>query len=96
VVRVVRWRRTAPFPRPTRLTTLLLTIVGTVTAVAGVIGLLAMALSERVTPDPVSGRFAFLAGAAAITAAVAGCFLIWVRLAAGDPAAASADIEEAP
>ena len=31
-----------------------------------------------------SGRFAFLAGAALIMAAVAGTFLIWVRLAAGD------------
>ena len=95
VVRAVRWRRIVPFPRPTRLTTLLLTVVGTVTAVAGFIGLLAMALSERVTPDPLSGRFAFLAGAAGITAAVACCFLIWVRLAAGHPAVASADFEEA-
>ena len=41
-------------------------------------------MSERVIPDLVSGRFAFLAGAAGITAAVAGAFLIWVRLAAGD------------
>jgi membrane-associated phospholipid phosphatase len=88
LTRTVRWRRTAPAGRrPTRLTTLVLTVVGTVTAVAGLIGLAAMVLSERVTPDPVSGRFAFLAGAAAITAAVAGCFLIWVRLAAGDPLA---------
>jgi PAP2 superfamily len=89
VVRMVRWRRPSPSSRPTRLTTLLLTAVGTVTAVAGLIGLLAMVLSERITPDPVSGRFAFLAGAAAITAAVAACFLIWIRLAAGDPPAAT-------
>ena len=41
-------------------------------------------MSERVTPDLVSGRFAFLTGAALIMAAVAGTFLIWVRLAAGD------------
>jgi membrane-associated phospholipid phosphatase len=86
-VRVARWRRPAPSSRPTQLTTLLLAVVGTITAVAGLIGLLAMALSERITPDPVSGRFAFLAGAAAIAAAVAACFLIWMRLAAGDPTA---------
>ena len=35
-------------------------------------------------PDLVSGRCAFIAGAAAITAAVAGVFTVWVRLAAGD------------
>jgi membrane-associated phospholipid phosphatase len=87
LVRLLRWRRPPSARRPTRLTTLLLTVVGTITAVAGLIGLLAMVLSERVTPDPVSGRFAFLAGAAAITAAVAGGFLIWVRLVAGDPPA---------
>jgi hypothetical protein len=97
VVRAVRWRRPGPPGRPSRLTTLALTVVGTITAVAGLLGLAAVALSERATSDPVSGRFAFLAGAAAITAAVAGCFGIWVRFAAGDPpvATGSAVLEEA-
>jgi membrane-associated phospholipid phosphatase len=94
LVRAGRWRRPAVSSRPTRLTTLVLTVVGTITAVAGLIGLLAMVLSERITPDPVSGRFAFLAGAAAITAAVAGGFLIWVRLAAGDPPAVTGVVSD--
>lgn len=87
VLRAGRWRRTASRGRPTPLTTLLLTVVAMITAVAGFIGLAAMALSQHVTADPVAGRFAFLAGAAGITAAVAGCFVIWVRLAAGGPSA---------
>ena len=38
--------------------------VGAVTAAAGLLGLIAVALSQQVTPDLVSGRFAFLAGSA--------------------------------
>jgi membrane-associated phospholipid phosphatase len=91
VIRARRLRRPGPVGRPTRMTTMLFAVVGTICAVAGVVGLGAVAVSQRVTPDLVSGRFAFLAGSAAITAAVAGTFLIWVRLAAGDmPAAAPA------
>ena len=86
VLRAGWWRRTLP-GRPTRLTTLLLSAVAMITAVASLVGLAAVALSQHVTADPVAGRFAFLAGAAGITAAVAGCFVIWVRLAAGGPSA---------
>jgi membrane-associated phospholipid phosphatase len=89
VVRARRWRRPGPVGRPTRLTTLLLITMGTVTAAAGLLGMAAVALSQRITPDLVSGRFAFLAGSATIAAAVAGTFLIWVRLAAGDHPAAT-------
>ena len=41
-------------------------------------------------PDLVSGRFAFLAGSAAITAVAAGAFLLWARLTAAFPATATA------
>jgi membrane-associated phospholipid phosphatase len=96
-VRLHRARVPGPAERPSRLATVPLLVVGAVTAVAGLLGLGAVALSERVTPDLVSGRFAFLAGSACITAAVAGAFLIWVRLAAGDqPAPATASDEADP
>ena len=75
--------------RPTRLTTAVLSIVGALGAVAGIVGTAAVAASERVSPDLVSGRFAFLAGSAVTTAAVAAVFLIWVRLAANDPSGGS-------
>ena len=85
VLRAHRLRVPGPAGRPSRLTTVLFTVVCTVTAAAGLLGLGAVVLSERgVGGDLVSGRFAFLTGAACITAAVAGTFLIWVRLAAGD------------
>jgi hypothetical protein len=48
----------------------------------------AVVMSQRVTADFVSGRFAFVAGSACVTAAVAGIFLIWLRCAAGDQPAA--------
>jgi membrane-associated phospholipid phosphatase len=80
--------------RPSRLATLVFLVVGTVTAATGLVGLLAVVLSERVTPDLVSGRFAFLTGAACITAAVAATFLLWVRLAAGDQPAASTNVPD--
>ncbi len=77
--------------RPSRPATLLLLIGGGITGIVGLIGLAAVVLSERVTPDLVSGRFAFLTGSCAIAAAVAGAFLIWVRLASGErPAAGTA------
>lgn len=75
--------------RPTRVTTVVLVAVGALAAVAGLVGIAAVAASEKVTPDLVSGRFAFLAGSALIVAAVAGAFLLWVRLAAGDQSGAS-------
>jgi membrane-associated phospholipid phosphatase len=84
VLRARRRRIPGPLSRPTRLTTLVFGVVAAITGAAGLLGLGAVILSERVTPDLVSGRFAFLTGAAGITAAVAGMFLIWVRLAAGD------------
>jgi membrane-associated phospholipid phosphatase len=87
-VRVRRFRSSGASRRPSRVATLPLVAVGAVTAAAGLLGMVAVALSERVSPDLVSGRFAFLTGSAGMTAAVAGIFLIWVRLAADRPAAA--------
>jgi membrane-associated phospholipid phosphatase len=84
--------------RTTRLTTVLFLSVFTIAGVIGLLGLAAVVLSERGTigHDLVSGRFAFVTGAACITAAVAGTFLMWARLAAGDqPAAAPAVPDEA-
>jgi membrane-associated phospholipid phosphatase len=90
VIRARGLRRPGLVTRPTRLTTTVFMVGGSICGVAGLAGLAAVALSERgVIPDLVSGRFAFLAGSAVITAAVAGIFLIWVRLAAGDPPSAS-------
>lgn len=72
-----------------RVSTLLFLVTAAITTAAAAIGLIAVAMSERVTPDLVSGRFAFLTGAAGITATVAATFLIWVRLAGGDLSAPS-------
>jgi membrane-associated phospholipid phosphatase len=88
-VRAGRYRSLAAPRRPGRLATLPLIVIGAVTAVLGLLGLTAVALSERVTPDLVSGRFAFLAGSACITAAVAGTFLLWMRLASAEVAPGS-------
>ncbi len=84
LVRAGRARITGVAARPNRLAMLLVGGVGALSALAGLLGIGAVVLSERVTPDLVSGRFAFFAGAAAITATVAAVFAIWVRLAAGD------------
>jgi membrane-associated phospholipid phosphatase len=84
LIRAKRARITGVTARPNRLAMLLFGGVGALAALAGLLGVGAVVLSERVMPDLVSGRFAFFAGAAAITAAVAGVFAIWVRLAAGD------------
>jgi hypothetical protein len=80
--------------RPSRLASLPLLLVTAVTSAATLLGLAAIYVSERVTPEFVSGRFVFVVGAAGITAAVAGVFLAWVRLAAGDrPATVPAEVE---
>ncbi|MGA5299302.1 phosphatase PAP2 family protein [Nucisporomicrobium flavum] len=84
IVRARRVRITGVTARPNRLAMLLFTVTGAISSVAALLGLGAVALSERVVPDLVSGRFAFAAGTAAVTAAVAGTFAVWVRLAAGD------------
>jgi membrane-associated phospholipid phosphatase len=89
LVRARRARIAGVTARPNRLAMLLFGGIGTLAGVTGLLGIGAVVLSERVTPDLVSGRFAFFAGAAAITAAVAGVFALWVRLAAGDQPAAS-------
>ena len=90
-VRVRRWSDRGPVERPGRLAGLLLFCGAAVAGVAGALGLIAVALSERATPGLVSGRFAFLAGSAWIAATTAGAFLIWVRLASGPrPAAGTA------
>ena len=82
-VRVGRLRGRGPAERAGRLATVLLLAGGAVTGLVGVLGLVAVVLSERVTPGLVSGRFAFLAGSAGMAAAAAGSFLIWMRLASG-------------
>ena len=84
LVRARRARITGVTARPNRLAMVLFGGIGALCGLAGLLGIGAVVLSERVTPDLVSGRFAFLAGAAAITAVVAAVFAIWVRLAAGD------------
>ncbi|WP_127507408.1 phosphatase PAP2 family protein [Actinoplanes solisilvae] len=83
-IRVRRLRRDGGTQPPSRLVTVPLLAIGALSAVVGGLGLAAVALSERALPDLVSGRFAFLSGSAAITAAAAAVFLVWVRLAAGD------------
>jgi membrane-associated phospholipid phosphatase len=95
LLRARRYRVPGALARVNRLAKVPLVVVGTITAAAGLLGLVAVALSERVSADLVSGRFAFLTGSAGITAAVAGTFLIWVRLAAGDQPAGGAAGPEA-
>ena len=85
---VIRLRRSAGARAsitPARVATLPLGLVGAVSTAAALFGLATLAVSERVMPDLVSGRFAFLTGVAGIVAAVAGTFYFWVRLTAGDP-----------
>jgi hypothetical protein len=94
-VRVGRWRVSGPGERPGRPATVLLLAGGAVTGLVGTLGLVVVALSERVTPGLASGRFAFLTGSAGIAAAVAGAFLIWLRLASGPRPAAGAAPDEA-
>jgi membrane-associated phospholipid phosphatase len=95
VIRAARLRRPGPVGRPTRLTTLLLGAVLAVSGLAGLLGLAAVTFTERASPHLFSGRGAFLTGIACITAAVAGTFLIWVRLAAGDLPATETGPDEA-
>jgi membrane-associated phospholipid phosphatase len=86
-VRLRRAGQPRPLHLPNRLVMLVLGITGGVTAAASLLGLLAVALSERFVEDFVSGRYAFTAGAAGIVAFVAVAFIIWVRLTAGEPPA---------
>lgn len=96
LLRIVRLRSPGTVERPHRLSTLLFLVTGAVASAAALLGLVAVVLSERVTPDLVSGRFTFLTGVAGITAVVAVTFLIWTRLATGDqPAEPAAAIDEA-
>jgi len=96
VLRAGRYRIRGPLARVNRLAKVPLLIGGTITALVGLLGLAAVTVSERVSADFVSGRFAFLTGSAGIAAAVAGTFLIWVRLAAGDqPVSGTAGPDEA-
>jgi membrane-associated phospholipid phosphatase len=93
-IRIRRRRRPGPAERPIRLALVPLLAIGALTAVAGLLGMLAVALSVRVTPGLVSGRFAFLAGSAAMAAAAAGAFVFWVRLTSGPrPARGAAPVE---
>ncbi|MEV6493287.1 phosphatase PAP2 family protein [Actinoplanes sp. NPDC051633] len=93
LLRLWRFRRPGALDRPSRLTTVLFVAGGAIAAAVAAVGLGAVALSERVTPDLVSGRFAFLTGAAAIVAVVAATFFIWMRLSAGEQPAAVPDKE---
>jgi membrane-associated phospholipid phosphatase len=82
-IRIGRLRRPPSTERPTRLAMWPLLAAFAVTATAGVLGMLAVAFSERFHPGLVSGRIAFLAGAAVMAAAAAGSFVFWVRLTSG-------------
>jgi len=93
LLRIRRFRQPGALERPSRLTTVLFVTGGAAAAAVAAVGLGAVVLSERVTPDLVSGRFAFLTGAAAIVAAVAATFFIWMRLAAGEQPATAPDKE---
>jgi membrane-associated phospholipid phosphatase len=84
-IRVRRYRELGT-PRLSRVAGLPLTLIGAITGLAGLLGLIAVTLSVRVSPDLVSGRLAFLAGVACITSAVAGVFVAWMRLVSSDPA----------
>ncbi|WP_328476994.1 phosphatase PAP2 family protein [Actinoplanes sp. NBC_00393] len=87
---VVRLRRSGeprPLHLPNRLVMVVLAGSGLITAAVTLCWLFAVALSEGGLPDLVSGRFAFLTGAAGIVASVAGAFIIWVRLTAVEPPA---------
>lgn len=85
VIRLRRSRGERPSITPARVATFPLALVGAIFTAACLFGLASVAMSERVMPDLVSGRFAFLTGVAAIMAATAGTFYFWVRLTAGDP-----------
>ncbi|MBM2621424.1 phosphatase PAP2 family protein [Actinoplanes sp. LDG1-06] len=84
LIRVRRWNAPGGTQPPSRLVTVPLLAIGAVAGAAGAVGLAAVSMSERSMPDLVSGRFAFLTGSAAIAAAAAAVFLVWVRFAAGD------------
>jgi membrane-associated phospholipid phosphatase len=92
LIRLRRLRAAGQADRPSRSATLLLLVAGAVTGTAGLFGLGAVLVSQRMSPDLVSGRFTFLTGCAGIAAAVAVAFLIWTRLAAGDRAPDEADL----
>jgi membrane-associated phospholipid phosphatase len=87
VIRLRRFGGPRPSITPARVATLPLAMVGAISTAACLFGLATVAVSERVLPDLVSGRFAFLTGVAGILSAVAGTFYFWVRLTAGDPLA---------
>ncbi|WP_433825396.1 phosphatase PAP2 family protein [Actinoplanes sp. CA-015351] len=86
-VRLRRRGATRPLHLPNMLVMGILAVTSAVTAAAGLIGLLAVALTERGSPEFVSGQFAFSTGSAGIVACVAGTFIIWVRLTADEPPA---------
>ncbi|OJF11528.1 phosphatase PAP2 family protein [Couchioplanes caeruleus] len=84
---LVRARRagiTGVVARPNRTAMLLFAAVGALGAAGALLGLGAVLLARWAAPDLVPGSLAFAAGVAAIIAAVAGVFAIWIRLAAGD------------
>jgi membrane-associated phospholipid phosphatase len=84
LVRANRVRIKGVTAKPNRLAMLIFGAVGAISAAGGLLGLAAVIVTEQAKPDLVSGRFAFVAGAALILATVTATFTIWVRLAAGD------------
>ncbi|WP_305784258.1 phosphatase PAP2 family protein [Symbioplanes lichenis] len=85
LVRAGRVRITGVKARPNRYVMLLFAVAGGISGVLALLGLGAIASADRVGRIvDYSGRFAFLAGAFAVAAAVAVTFTVWVRLAAGD------------
>lgn len=95
----VRLRRTGPsrpIHLPDRLVMVGLGVTAALAVAAALVGMGAVALSERPMPELVSGRFAFLTGVAGIVAAVAVTFIAWVRLTAAEPSAPSASSRETP
>ncbi len=69
--------------RPNRLAMMVFTVIGSIGAVVTAVGLAAVAAGSQSIAG-VPDRLVFVAGAAAVLTAVAGTFLVWVRLAAGD------------
>lgn len=89
-IRLFRHRAAVTATRPGRLATMPLLAVAFVGGAAGLFGLISEVMSVRVTPELVSSRFVFLTASAGIAAAVAAGFLVWMWLAAGDPAVVTA------
>ncbi|WP_430784300.1 phosphatase PAP2 family protein [Actinoplanes sp. G11-F43] len=95
----VRLRRPGPsrsLQLPNRLVMGCLGGAAALAVATAVFGMASVAVSERAIPELVSGRFAFLTGAAGIVAATAVTFIVWVRLTAAEPAPTPATAAPTP